>query len=105
MTEKKQPANMPLLHESNQLRSLAGAKRQVARAEHALTVIHRADLADPSPVRRRYEKALRLRLLHPEASLLELATLAGMSKHRFWRTLARALDCADRLEAKQKESA
>lgn len=100
---KQQPANMPLLHGSNQLRSLAGSARQVARAEPALIVLHRANLAHPSPVRRRYESALRLRLLHPEASLAELAALAGMSKHRYWRTLARALAVADKLEAKQKE--
>lgn len=97
------PSNTRQLSESNQLRSLAGSKRQVARAESALIVLHRANLAHPTAIRQRYEHALRFRLLHPDASLAELAAMLGMSKHRYWRLLSRALDCADKLEAKQEQ--
>lgn len=95
----KPPVNMPTLHESNQLRSRDGARRQVARAEPALIALHRAAIANPgSPVRQRYIQALGLRLNYPQASLSELAAKMGMSKARYWRILSRALDCADRLE-------
>lgn len=85
------------LTDANRLRNEQGSARQVAAAQAALPVLRSYPtngLTTPD-VLSRYRLALRLRILYPNATLTELGREMGVSKHRYWRLLARALKLAE----------
>lgn len=85
------------LYGANQLRSRNAARAKAARARQALEIID-ANTGNTEIERenvRRHRTVLMVRVMDPDASLLQLAESIGMTKFEYAARLRRALDYAD----------
>lgn len=89
----------PHLVSANDQRSAAAARKHVARARKALTVLSKyTPRMQHRYTHRLHIEALAVRVNHPRASLAELAALKGQTKNAYWGALRRAFVYADRLK-------